>query len=175
MTRTHDLPHSRWACEPLRHRFGLWQQRNKFLILQDKHNIRTLSFNIKLIYTRCETCQKGSSKLAFLPASKARTNKLYIFRQCTYIVYIFFQTMYVHYIFIDMYIYCDNVRILYIYIYIYIYIFCDYVRISYIYIYIYKSRRLCNDTDKGVTKNILTKFSINKWPSSVSIKVRLSL
>jgi hypothetical protein len=36
-------------------------------------------------------------------------------------------------------------------------------------------RRLCNDTDKGVTKNILTKFSINKWPSSVSIKVRLSL
>ena len=30
------------------------------------------------------------------------------------------------------------------------------------YIYIYKSRRLCNDTDKDVTKNILTKFSINK-------------
>ena len=38
--------------------------------------------------------------------------------------------------------------------------------------FIWKSRRLCNDTDKDVTKNILTKFSINKWPSSVSIKVR---
>ena len=25
-----------------------------------------------------------------------------------------------------------------------------------------KSRSLCNDTDKGVTKNILTKFPINK-------------
>jgi excinuclease UvrABC ATPase subunit len=28
------------------------------------------------------------------------------------------------------------------------------------------SRRLCNDIDKDVTKNILTQFSINKWPSS---------
>jgi len=26
-----------------------------FLILQDKHNIRTLSLNIQLICTRCET------------------------------------------------------------------------------------------------------------------------
>jgi hypothetical protein len=29
--------------------------------------------------------------------------------------------------------------------------------------FIWKSRRLCNDTDKDVTKNILTKYSINKW------------
>ena len=28
---------------------------------------------------------------------------------------------------------------------------------------------MCNDTDKDATKNILTKFSINKWLSSVSI------
>jgi len=27
--------------------------------------------------------------LAFLPVSKARTNKLYIVRQCTFIVYLF--------------------------------------------------------------------------------------
>ena len=27
-----------------------------FLMLQDKHNMRTFSLNIKLICTRCETC-----------------------------------------------------------------------------------------------------------------------
>ena len=27
-----------------------------FFILHDKHNIRILSFNIKLIWARCETC-----------------------------------------------------------------------------------------------------------------------
>jgi len=51
-----------------------------YLILQDKHNLHTLSLNIKLICTR--------QRLAFLPISKACTNKFYIFLQCTYIVYI---------------------------------------------------------------------------------------
>ena len=59
-----------------------------FLTLQDKHNIRTLSLNIKYICTRCETGLKSSPKLAILPVSKARTNKFYIYRQCTYIVYL---------------------------------------------------------------------------------------
>jgi hypothetical protein len=49
--------------------------------LQDKHNIHILSLNIRLICTRCET---GCKHLAFLHVSKARTHKLYIFRQCTY-------------------------------------------------------------------------------------------
>jgi hypothetical protein len=42
------------------------------MTLQDKHNIRTLSVNIKCI------CQK----LAFLSVSKARTNKFYIYMVC---------------------------------------------------------------------------------------------
>ena len=49
------------------------------LTLQDKHNIRTLSENIKYICKR----------LAFLPISKTCTNKSYIFQQCTYIVYLY--------------------------------------------------------------------------------------
>ena len=32
--------------------------------------------------------RKARQRLTFLLVSKARTNKLYIFRQCTYIVYI---------------------------------------------------------------------------------------
>ena len=32
--------------------------------------------------------RKRLEKLAILPVSKAHTNKLYIFRQCTYIVYL---------------------------------------------------------------------------------------
>jgi hypothetical protein len=48
------------------------------LTLQDKRNIHTLSVNIELVCVRCETDQK--------PASKVRTNKLYISRQYTYIV-----------------------------------------------------------------------------------------
>ena len=42
-----------------------------FLTLYDKHNIRTLSENIKFICTLCETGQKSSQKvLAFLSVSK---------------------------------------------------------------------------------------------------------
>jgi hypothetical protein len=33
--------------------------------------------------------EKSCIRLAFLPISKAHTNKFYIFRQCKYIVYIF--------------------------------------------------------------------------------------
>jgi hypothetical protein len=36
-----------------------------FLSLQDKHNIHTLSINIKLIYTRCVTVQKSLPKDMF--------------------------------------------------------------------------------------------------------------
>lgn len=58
-----------------------------FLSLQEKENIHSLSVNIKLICVRYETAtgQKGElkTKLTFLPHSKARTNLLYIFRQCT--------------------------------------------------------------------------------------------
>ena len=42
-----------------------------------------------------------------------------------------------------------------------------------VYIYIEKSRRLSNDTDKDVTKNIMKIFSISKWLSSMSFKIRL--
>jgi hypothetical protein len=55
-----------------------------FLILQDKHNLRTLSLNIKLIALAAKQSRK---RLAFLPVSKACTNKVYIFRQCIYIVF----------------------------------------------------------------------------------------
>ena len=53
--------------------------------------------------------------------------------------------------------------------------FTNHFRRLYIYIYIYTSRRLCNGTDKDATRNISTKCSINKWPSSVSFKIRLRL
>jgi len=33
--------------------------------------------------------RKARQRLNFLPVSNARTNKCYIFRQCTYIVYIY--------------------------------------------------------------------------------------
>jgi hypothetical protein len=36
-----------------------------FLTLQDKHNIRTLSLNIKFICTRCETGLKSSPKARY--------------------------------------------------------------------------------------------------------------
>ena len=36
-----------------------------FLTLQDKHNIRTLSVNIKFICTRCETGMKSSPKARY--------------------------------------------------------------------------------------------------------------
>ena len=42
-----------------------------FLTLQDKHNIHTLSVNIKLIYTRCVTVQKKLAKgHVFLPEER---------------------------------------------------------------------------------------------------------
>jgi hypothetical protein len=37
----------------------------EFLILQDKHNILTLSLNIKLICTHCKTDQKSLQKTHF--------------------------------------------------------------------------------------------------------------
>ena len=49
----------------------------------------TWSLNVKLICTRCETTWKARQRLAFLPVSKARANKFYIFRQCTYIAYLY--------------------------------------------------------------------------------------
>ena len=64
-----------------------------FFTLQDKHNIRTLSLNIKFICTRCETGLKSSPKARYSAVSKARTNKFYIYRQCTYIVYVCFRIM----------------------------------------------------------------------------------
>ena len=38
---------------------------------------------------------KACQRLAILPVSKARTNKFYIYQQCTYIVYISFTKMYI--------------------------------------------------------------------------------
>ena len=59
-----------------------------FLTLQDKHNIRTLSDNIKFICNRGEPGERNAGqRLAFLSVSKAYANKLYIFQQATYIVY----------------------------------------------------------------------------------------
>ena len=53
-------------------------------IIQEVHvsigHLSTLSENIKLNFTRCETSQKYSS------VSKDSTNIFYIFRQCTYIM-----------------------------------------------------------------------------------------
>jgi hypothetical protein len=47
----------------------------EFLILQDKHNIRTLSVYIKLIGILSEIDQKCPPKAHFSTVSKARTNK----------------------------------------------------------------------------------------------------
>jgi hypothetical protein len=44
--------------------------------------------NIKFICT-AKQAWKARRRLAILPVSKARTNKFYIYRQCTYIVYIY--------------------------------------------------------------------------------------
>ena len=72
----------------------IWQLLQVFLTQKDKHNIRPLSKNIKFICICCETGQQSSPKaLFFLPVSKAHTNKLYIFQQCTYIVYIHMQLL----------------------------------------------------------------------------------
>jgi hypothetical protein len=61
------------------------------LILQDKHSIRRLLVNIKLICSRYETGQEKLDKAHFLTVSKARTNKLH--------VHLYFPTMYVYCIF----------------------------------------------------------------------------
>ena len=53
------------------------------MTLQYRHNTRTLSEKIKFISTR----SKQKEKVALLPVTKARANKLYICRQCTYSVY----------------------------------------------------------------------------------------
>ena len=56
-----------------------------YLTLQDKHNIRTLSVNIKLIFTHCETDQKSISKDSlFYHFYKTRPNR-----------FLYFPTMYV--------------------------------------------------------------------------------
>jgi hypothetical protein len=61
-----------------------------FLILQEKQNMHILSLNIKNKFAlSAKQDRKTRQMLAFLPVSKALTNKLYIFRQCTYIVYLF--------------------------------------------------------------------------------------
>ena len=54
------------------------------LTLKDKHNKHTLSVNIKLYCTLCETGQKSSLFYLFLKLVQINFN---IFRQCTYIVY----------------------------------------------------------------------------------------
>ena len=61
----------------------------EFLTLYDKQNIRTFSVNIKLIRTRMFHARKARQSLADLPVSKARTNILYIFLLCKYLVYVF--------------------------------------------------------------------------------------
>jgi len=50
-----------------------------FLVLQDKHTLRTVSDDIKFVCTSCEKEQESSPKTRFLPVSKARANK-HIFR-----------------------------------------------------------------------------------------------
>ena len=51
-----------------------------FLTLQDKHNIRTLSLNVKCVLA-AKQAWKARRRLAILPVSKARTNTFYIYRQ----------------------------------------------------------------------------------------------
>jgi len=58
-----------------------------FLILQDKHNIHTLSLNIKFALPAKQT-RTARQRLTFLPVFKVRTNKCYIFQQ--FILYIKF-------------------------------------------------------------------------------------
>ena len=58
------------------------------MTLQYKHIIRTLSGNIKFISTRLETERTPRHNLTFLSVYRARTNKLYIYRQYKYIIYI---------------------------------------------------------------------------------------
>ena len=68
---------------------------NYFLILtfQDKYNKHTLSENIKFICTCWNQDRKTHQRFAYLPVSNARTNKFYIFGQCTYFVYIIFHSL----------------------------------------------------------------------------------
>jgi hypothetical protein len=63
-------------------------------------NIRTLLENISIVKKykiHLHLLRNRTAKLAkgsfFLPVSKAHTNKLYIFQQCTYIVYIHMQLL----------------------------------------------------------------------------------
>ena len=51
-----------------------------FLTLQDKHNITTLSVDIRFICTRCEKGQKIPPKAHFHPVCKARKINFDIFR-----------------------------------------------------------------------------------------------
>jgi hypothetical protein len=44
--------------------------------------------NARIVCLSCNV-EKVPEKLSILPVSKARTNKFYIYRQCTYIVYVF--------------------------------------------------------------------------------------
>ena len=56
-----------------------------FLILQDKHKYTYIVVKYKI---NLRLLRSSVEKLAFLPISKARTNKFYIFRQWTYFIYI---------------------------------------------------------------------------------------
>jgi hypothetical protein len=63
-----------------------------YLALHNKQNIRTLPANIFYLYMySLRNERKGHQMLAFLPVSKARTNRFYIRKQCMYILY----TMYI--------------------------------------------------------------------------------
>ena len=51
----------------------------ELLILQEKHNIRTVSLNIKL------AAKQARKRLAFLPVSKARVNYERKYERCGYV------------------------------------------------------------------------------------------
>jgi hypothetical protein len=59
------------------------------LILQDKHNIRTLSLNIESIWTRCETVREDCQMLTFLSVSETISEINFIFSDNVRILYIY--------------------------------------------------------------------------------------
>jgi hypothetical protein len=59
-----------------------------FTIWLHKLTIKVIKIEIDNAFAEKQG-KKAHQRLAFIPVSKACTNKLYIFQQCTYIVYVF--------------------------------------------------------------------------------------
>ena len=72
VSKVRHLPH----LPPLRYGHAHWREIFK---------------NVFVLVTKQE--RKDRKRYTFLPVSKARTHKFYIYRQCTYILYIYYTTI----------------------------------------------------------------------------------